>query len=221
MVNSLKLDFLRAPVPVRLVKGKVIIAAMTNNPFYPEPWSEHAPTLSRLSEVSHNLEVTHFDSLGGDKGKIALRVLAEREYAEEYKSLAAYVILVAKGDSQKLNASGFDLAKPNNAAGKKHAHEMVPSFEMKQGVQRGAVMFKATRIPGAASYEIHFAVGDPTVESNWRHGAVLARCTGELGGLTAGVDHYFRMRVITTTGPGPGQTPYPSCPPEKKRGARA
>ncbi|WP_136516099.1 hypothetical protein [Geomonas edaphica] len=212
MVNSLKLDFLRAPIPVRLVKGKVIIAAMTNNPFFPEPWSEHAPSLSRLNEVSHNLEVAHFASLGGDKGKIALRVMAEREYAEEYKSLAAYVILVARGDAQKLTSSGFDLAKPNTAANKKHAHETVPVFEMRQGVQRGAVMIKATRVPGAASYEVHFAVGDPAVESNWRHGAVFAGCNGELGGLTAGIDHYFRMRVITTTGPGPWSNPLPFMP---------
>ncbi|TGU70203.1 fibronectin type III domain-containing protein [Geomonas terrae] len=213
MVNTLKLDFLRAPIPARIVKGRVIIAAMTGNPFFPEPWSEHTTTLARLNEVTHNLEVSHLESLGGGKGKIAMRVLYEKEYAEEFRSLAAYVTLVAKGDMQKLTASGFDVTKAVPVQNKKHAHETVPVFEVKQGAQRGSVLFRAKSIAGAASFEVHFAVGDPAVESNWKHGAVFARCTGmELGGLTAGVDHYFRMRAITNVGPGPWSPPLPFMP---------
>ncbi|WP_129127984.1 hypothetical protein [Geomonas oryzae] len=213
MVNALKLDFLRAPIPARIVKGRVIIAAMTNNPFFPEPWSEHTSTLTRLNEVTHNLEVSHLESLGGEKAKIARRQICEKEYAEEFRSLATYVMLVAKGDVQKLASSGFDVAKAIPAQNKKHAHETVPVFDMKQGAQRGTVLLRAKRVAGAASFEVHFAVGDPSVESNWRHGAVFATCTGmELGGLAAGVDHFFRMRVITKAGPGPWSHPFPFMP---------
>lgn len=213
MVNALKLDFLRAPIPARIVKGRVIIAAMTDNPFFPEPWSEHTTTLARLKEVTHNLEVSHLESLGGEKGKIALRVIREREYAEEFRSLATYVVLVAREDAQKLASSGFDVAKTGSAQNKRHAHETVPVFEVSQAPQRGAVYLRAKSVAGAASFEVHFAVGDPSVESNWRHGAVFARCTGmELGGLAAGVDHYFRMRVITKVGPGPWSPPFPFMP---------
>ncbi len=213
MANTLKLDFLRAPIPARIVKGRVVTAAMTGNPYFPEPWSEHTTTLARLDEVTRNLEARHLESLGGDKGKIALRLLCEKEYAEEFRSLAAYVVLVAKGDVQKLVSSGFDVAKPSPAQNKKHALETVPVFEVKQGPQRGSVLFRARSIAGAASFEVHFAVGDPAVESNWRHGAVFARCTGmELGGLAVGVDHYFRMRAITNAGPGPWSNPLPFMP---------
>lgn len=209
-----KTDFLRQPIPQRLTKAKVILAAMANNRFFPEPFGGLAASLETIGEDVRNLEICFMDALSGAKDKIAIRKNAEEALDRDFKGLAAYVNLVAKGDAQKLASSGFEISKDGSTALAKLHQPSPPLLELKQCEKRGCVYSRTRkRIPGAKSYELHVAVGDPAVEANWFHKAVLPSAGWtEVGGLTAGQDYNFRLRCIMHDGPGPWSPPLPFMP---------
>lgn len=208
-----KTDFLRQPIPQRLTKARVILAAMANNRFFPEPFGELAPSLEIVGECVHNLEVCFMDALSGAKDKIAIRKNAEEALGRNFKGLAAYVNLVAKGDAQKLASSGFEISKDGSTAVAKQHQPSHPLLELRQCEKRGCVYSRTRRVPGAKSYELHIAIGDPAVEANWSHKAVLPSAGWtEVGGLTAGQDYNFRLRCIMPDGPGPWSPPLPFMP---------
>lgn len=208
-----KSDFLRLPVPTRITRAKVILAAMTNNRHFPEPFGDLAPGLAKIGEDTHNLETSFMDALSGARHLIAIRKNAEEVLAQDFKELAAYVNLVAKGDAQKLASTGFDIVKEGvPSTGRQHL-VLHPVLELKQGEKRGAVYGRTKRIPGARSYELHVSIGDPAVEANWKHHAVLPNSGWtEIGGLTPGQDYNFRLRCIMSDGPGPWSPPLPFMP---------
>lgn len=208
-----KTDFLRQAIPQRLTKAKVIMAAMANNRFFPEPFGDLAPSLETIGGDLHNLEVCFMDALSGARDKIAARRNAEGVLDRDFKELAAFVNLVAKGDTQKLSSSGFEISKEGGTTVSKQHQPSHPLLELRQCEKRGCVYSRTRRVPGAKSYELHVAIGDPAVEANWRHKAVIPSAGWtEVGGLTAGQDYNFRLRCIMADGPGPWSPPQPFMP---------
>ena len=56
-----------------LLKANAIIAAMTDNPNFPEPWPVLAPTLSSLKDEVASFQTAVQDALTRDTNKILLR----------------------------------------------------------------------------------------------------------------------------------------------------
>lgn len=207
-----KTDFLKETIPQRISRGRIILAAMTDNPFFPGPFGGLAAELEIIRGDVKNLEVGFMEGLSGAKDKIAGRKNAEEVFAKDFKDLAAYVNLVAKGNEKMLVSSGFEISKEGSSAARQH-RSIQPQLELKQCDKRGSVYGRTKRVPGAKSYELHVAIGDPSTEGNWRHKAVLPNASWtEIGGLTAGQDYNFRLRCIMADGPGPWSPPQPFMP---------
>lgn len=214
MKRKLKLDLERCSDTLLITKAKIFLAAMINNRFFPEPHPFYVEPLAKVGETTASLEKSYLEALSGDKYKIATRKNFRRELIAQLTDWAEYVQLVAKGDPEKLASSGFDLRKePGTSTVKAGYDDLVPILDMRHGGERGMVIAWTKSHPRAASYEIHIAIGDPTIEQNWKHAAVFGSCKEMvLGGLQPGQDCSFRLRYILSDGVGPWSHPYPFMP---------
>jgi hypothetical protein len=82
--------------------------------------------------------------------------------------------------------------------------EAPASIRLERGGLSGTLLVRLAALKGAASYEVHVAVGDPAVEVNWKPVLISANVRGlALKDLTAGTVYYMRVRGIGGRGPGP------------------
>jgi hypothetical protein len=110
--------------------------------------------------------------------------------------------MVAQGDAAILATTSYDLRRePVRGNG-----DLLPApanFRVAHGPQSGALDVHVARLPGARSYEVEIAQGDPMVEENWKH--VLTAATGShipLAGLTPARTYWIRVRGIGSGGSG-------------------
>lgn len=212
MNQKTKKSFPRLSDPALISAAKIILASMTNNHFFPSPYSEHVAPLDEINRTLVEYEQSFLDSLSGDKQKIAARKTVRQRLIDQLEGLASYVDLVAKGDLRMLSTTGFEIRKEAVSGSAKHT-AVQPVLEVKQSPKRGAILAKTKRVPGAKSFEIHLATSDPRVEDNWRHAGVFALCSNmEISGLSPGQQYSFRLRCIMSDGPGPWSNPFSFMP---------
>jgi hypothetical protein len=193
--------------PALSAAGKRIVTLMTDNPFIKEPYPTGVTTLTQAKDTLEKFDNGCLEARSGAKQSLALLKSLRAQLIAELHELADYVNLVAKGNIQILSTTGFDYTKESTSFQPKQ-QTTHPSVEMSHGEKRGSIIAKAKKVPRAASCEIHTAIGDPTVEANWKHAAVFAQFKRmEVDDLTPGQQYAFRMRWIMPEGPGPWSPP--------------
>ena len=126
MKPKIKIDFVRLNDPGLAGKGKVITSSLTNNHFYPEPFSDYVSSLAQIDETIVRLEQAFLAGLSGDKQKIAARKAIRKELIEQLTVLARYCDLVAKGNLEMLMSTGFDIRKDTPSVMVKTANTRIP-----------------------------------------------------------------------------------------------
>jgi hypothetical protein len=184
-------------------KAGHIIASLTGNPHYPEPWPPQAPSLSRLNEAFEAYRVAYHASLTHDSVKIKQRNDARQTLADLFAQLAPYLEMIAQGDIDILASTGFDLRRDNQRGQNSGVLPAPTGLRVVHGPHSGTLIVRVDRLTGAGSYDVQTAQGDPTVEANWKH--VLTSTTSThilLDGLNPGQTYSIRVRGLNSGGNG-------------------
>ncbi len=185
-----------------------ILASLTNNPHFPEPWPEPVPSLAQLNEAYRVYLDAYHASLTHDSLKIRQRDAARKALIELLKQLVNYLELVAHSDTDKLSTTGFDLRRDTVRGIHGGTLPAPDGFRASHGPKSGTAMLHVARLAGAKSYEVQIAQGDPSIEENWK--TVTTSATGShmlIEGLTPGQTYWFRVRAIGSGGAGLWTTP--------------
>ena len=76
-------------------------------------------------------------------------------------------------------------------------------FKVAHGAKSGTLNVQVARLPGAGSYEVHTAQGDPAVDSSWQHAVSSVTATHiVIAGLTPAQNYWVRVRGINSHGGG-------------------
>ena len=180
-----------------------ILASLSNNPYFPEPWPEPVPSLAQLNAAYMVYLDAYHASLTRDSLKIRHREAARDALTDKLKHLASYLELVAHHDTDKLSTTGFDLRRDIVRGIHGGTLPAADKFWAEHGPKSGTVMLHVARVAGAKLYEVQIAQGDPSVEENWKPATTSA--TGShilLEGLTPAQTYWFRVRAMGSGGPG-------------------
>ena len=204
MRPRISLDFNHIKDAELLLKANTIIAAMTDNPNFPEPWPVQVPSLQVLRDAVAAFQTAVQDALTRDTTKIVLRDQAKDSLLQLLLYLVPYVEMIAKGDVNILMSSGFDLCKERTHTGSsKISLEAPAGFTVKRSELEGELIAHVAKLQGAGSYELQIAEGDPTLEDNWHQHAIFTNGSKMVvTGLTPGHRVSVRVRGINAAGPG-------------------
>lgn len=197
-------DFNRLKDAELLLKANTIIAAMTDNPNFPEPWPVQVPSLQVLRDAVAAFQTAVQAALTRDTTKILLRDKAWEYLIHQLLDLVPFVEMIAKGDVNILMSSGFDLCKERTHTGSTRTSLEAPAgFTVKHSEIDGELIAHVAKLQGAGSYELQIAEGDPTNEENWHQYAIFTNGSKMVvTGLTPGHRVSVRVRGINAAGPG-------------------
>ena len=186
-----------------LLKVGNIIASLANNPHYPRPWPEPAPSFEQLSEANANYQAAVQAALSHDSFKITERDRARTVLLEILLDLVPYLELIAKGDADILKTTGYEVKQTGVSPAVNHGPLKSPTnFSAKHGLS-GTLICHATKLAGAGSYEVQICDGDPTVEGNWRQYTIFTHASQMVvSGLTPGRKVSLRLRGFGDLGAG-------------------
>ena len=186
-----------------LAQSGSIVSSLANNPSFPRPWSEPAPSFEQLEQSFTAYQTAYQAALGRDVVKIAQRKDTREILTGILKRLANYLELVANGNTTALATTGYELRREPGHSPNPSILPAPEGLTLKRGELSGVLIVHATRLAGAASYEVQLTDGDPTVEANWKPEGIHVHCSHiELTGLTPGKLYSVRLRGIGVAGPG-------------------
>ncbi|MFM8332019.1 MAG: fibronectin type III domain-containing protein [Candidatus Methylumidiphilus sp.] len=184
-------------------KAGHIIAALTANPHYPEPWLPQVPSLSRLNDALNAYREAYHASLTRDTLKIKQRNAARQALVDLFGQLAPYLEMIAQGDTDILSSTGYDLRRDIQRGQNSGILPAPTGLRVSHGQRSGTLEVRVDRLTGAGSYEVQTAQGDPTVEANWKH--TLTSTTSSrilLENLTPAQTYWVRVRGVGSGGNG-------------------
>ena len=152
-------------------KAGHIIACLTNNPHFPEPWPEPVPSLAQLNTAFQAYLDAYHASLTHDTLKRMQRDATRATLTDLLKRVASYLELVAHLDTAKLATTGFDLRKDSVRGVHSGTLPAPVDFTATQGPKSGTALLNVARLAGAKLYEVQVPQGDPSVEDNWKTAA--------------------------------------------------
>lgn len=184
-------------------KAGHIIASLTGNPYYPEPWPEQVPTLKRLNEALNAYREAYHASLTHDTVKIKQRNDARQALTELFVQLAPYLEMLAQGDTDILASTGYDLRKEPQRGQNSGILPAPSGLRVVHGPLSGSLEVRIDRLPGAGSYEVQTTQGDPMLEANWKH-ALTSTTSTHIGleNLNPGQTYWVRVRGVGSGGNG-------------------
>ena len=185
------------------VKVGVIIASLTANPSFLEPWPAPAPGLVALNEVLESYRASYHACITGDSVRISQRRAIRHALSDMLRRLAPYLEFVAHGDVMALGSTGFDLRRDASRISGVGPLPAPEGFKVLHGARSGSVDLRLNRLLGAVSFEIQIAQGDPHLAANWKHGLTAPpRTRITLSELTPRQDYWVRVRGVGVNGNG-------------------
>ena len=186
-----------------ITKSGTIVAALTGNVNYPEPWLPQIASLVELTNALADYEVAYHGALSKDILKVSHRESSRLALTDILKKMAPYLEVVAQGNIDVLVTTGYDLRRDTTHASSFDPLPAPADFKVLLGDFSGSLDIKISRLLGAASYDVQITQLDPTVEANWAHTATSKTSSHiQLTGLTPGQSYWLRMRGIGTNGVG-------------------
>lgn len=181
----------------------LVITSLTGNASFPEPWPATVPSLAQLQADLSGLQGILNAIATGDRSQIVNRQALRQKLSDELQSVAFFVQSVANGDPEQLATTGFPARKVGQR-GLVPADVPAPDrLILQRGPVSGQLIVRASRVPGAASYDVQMTTLDPTVEANWVAAGTYTTCRRiQLDGLTPGKVYQVRVRAFGAAGPG-------------------
>ena len=179
------LDFVKAPIAIKIETGRSVEIKMRPNPIFAKP---DVP-FDDLKASTDLLETRNVAALNGGKEATALLHQAEEDWVNKMRLTARFVDRIADGDSAIILGAGFNLAKQPTPAAR-------PEFSVEQGEKSGSVVLQRKRVDGARSY-----IWQQSIDGNeWITTQTTAQASVELTGLTPLTKYWFRVAAVTITG---------------------
>ena len=179
------LDFVKAPIAIKIETGRNVETKMRSNPIYADP---DVP-LDDLKACTDLLETRNVAALSGGKEATALLHQTEEDWVGKMRLTARFVDRIADGDSAIILGAGFNLAKQPAPATR-------PEFSVDLGEKSGSVVLQRKRVVGARSY-----IWQQSIDGNeWITAQTTAQASVELTGLTPLTKYWFRVAVVTING---------------------
>lgn len=188
----------------RAAKFRNVIARMTNNQYFPEPWKTKALSIPILTNAADRYDSGIIAASRGDRDNIAMRNEILEEIQELMDQLANYVELEAGGNMAALRSTGFDLRRVRSKTITPHPPAAILDLRVENMPQPGKVTVYANGSEGAISREVQYTTGNPLIDSDWASKGVFPpNLTIEMDGFTSDQNHFFRIRDISEHGLGP------------------
>jgi hypothetical protein len=177
--------------------ARAIVTAMTGNPKFPNP----SIALSDITTDANNLEAAYLASLTRTKGTASHVKDATITLRIALTKLAGYVEGVANADAATAETTISFAGMQPRKAGTHKGHVLAVVSKVK-----GQVLLTCLSAKGV-SYKWEVAIGDPTVEANWKVLAEVKQSKTIQRGLNSGTLYHFRVWTIGKTGisPAPSQ----------------
>lgn len=186
-----------------VVQVEQVVAAMTGNTAFPEPWPANVPTLAQIQTDLAAFQAAATATSAGDKTRIAERKASRSKLQSDMTLLAYYLQSASQGDETLLSSTGFPLRGPVVQPRIADVPGAPEDFQLTRGPLSGTLTARVRRVPKAASYDAQVTSADPTVEGNWLAAGSFKNCSRiELQGLTPGKVYYVRLRALGSGGPG-------------------
>lgn len=187
-----------------IMRVGLIIAALTGNAHFPEPWHRNVATLAALIAAFEAYRVAvQAAMMSHDPLKIGQRDQARQTLTTMLKQLAPYLELEANGDRAILASTGFELRQDAVHGSTSGTLPAPGGFRVTQGAKSGTLDVHVARQANAGSYEVQLTQGDPSVEANWRHAMVSTSGAHMLlEGLPRGQIFWVRVRAHGAGGAG-------------------
>jgi hypothetical protein len=184
-----------------LPKTGAILTTLANDPELLQLVMSLLPSMSSLQEAHDRHHESFNASLSGTGGKPEQLAADRRLLNRRFSALLTMIQLAAQEDSTLAARAG--IATPEKVPVSSPALTAPTNLRIWHAGKHGAVNSKYGRVKGAKSYLVEICEGDPTIEANWKFGAVSTTCTMLIEGLVPGTVYSFRIRAIRSTGPGP------------------
>jgi hypothetical protein len=186
-----------------VTKSGTIVAGLTENANYPEPWMPQLSTLVELTIAQTDFQTAYHEALSMDRLKIAHREDCRFILTGMLRKLAPYIEIVAQGNVSVLETSGYDL---RHDTAHLNIFEPLPApidFIVSHGAFSGTIDVKVTRLDGVSNYEAQITQLDPMVELNWVHALWSTSATHMLiSNLIPGQIYWVRVRGLGAHGVG-------------------
>ena len=175
-----------------LVKGKVIIAAMTGNANFPTP----TPTLASISALIDAFEAALEKAASGDRQAIAEKNQARETLINGLHLLGNYVLFTSANDEVVATSSGFKVAKTPEP---RPPLQTPYGLTLENGVNRGELKLSFAKVQGAKSYQYEITQAPVTPASVWQQleGTVIKTM---FSNLESGKEYYCRVTAIGIKG---------------------
>ena len=196
------------------VKAEQIITAMTTAPMLtlvPDPLPATVAPRADAVQALADYKTAAKAAADGSKAAIKDRDAKRAILVAILTAWAAALELAAKkaGDLTILTMSGYDLRKPSIPGSGANGAPPAPVIVVKRAAVSGSVLVRVKpKLKGVDTYEGQYAVGDPTVEANFKGNLIPKTGTRILfTDLELAKLHQFRVRGYGKGGPGDWSDP--------------
>ena len=191
----IKLNIRNLSVPDKVVRGRQIVTAMTNNANFSTPH----PPLSEVTASLTTLEQAH-TSLQGAKADVKAKTVAQEDAEATVDKilgqLAAYVESIAGDDEKIITSAGLTMKLSRSAPSFLPPPEGLSAVA---GDHDGVIELSWKKVANARSYTIQFSLDPPTAES-WTHAGIATAAFSPMEKLTSGKRYWFRVAAVGALG---------------------
>lgn len=188
--TKVSLDFIKLPVPQKIVFYRSVLVYMAGSIIYQTP----DVSLAEAKLAVDNLEIAALAAEGGGPLTTAQTHAKEKIADDIFHNLAAYVERIANGDDAKILSSGFHCTLQPAPINK------LP-LEIRDGLVSGTVDAIMKAIENAGAYYLEIATGEiPTTAAGWKLAGSSTSARMTISGLTVGSKCFFRMNALTPLG---------------------
>lgn len=202
---EISLDHKYLTDPEAVLRAQLIVSNLTAHPLFQTiAWPPQVPSLTQLAEAADGLSDAYNAALTRDVVKIGVRKTSREDLNKKITNIGQFVVVVVGDNPDALSGTGFE-ARRQRSARSHAALQAPPNFTVTNGNIKGTMIAKAGRLDGAGSYEMHVSEqADPSVEEGYFFNASFLHATHmETKGHQPGKNYHFRLRGVSTDGPGP------------------
>lgn len=173
----------------KVVRGHVVLKAMTGNAAFPNP----EPTMAALEAACDELNAANVAALDRGRMACARKRAAIKVLDQVLSRLAAHVNSVCAGDIVKLGSSGFPLAsRPSPISELPRPN----AFRAARTQFSDRLELRWESVPGALIYEVEMAERGASAESAWLRAGLTSKPRLLVEHLKPGRSYTFRVCAV-------------------------
>jgi len=190
-------------IPAFLNRLNTIAACAKDTTYFPANRPAGVATAAMLAKMASQYAAACVAAESGDKTAIAARNALRKQIEALHKALAHYYEMLANGNLEALQSTGFDLQR-QPVKSEVHAPPAAPvGMKVTRG-GAGTAIVHASKDKNASHYKAQVTTGDTLVDTNWGGTVECDNCDRiVLTGLTHATRYCIRLAAFGKGGWGP------------------